>query len=352
MTQKSNSVTIRDVARQAKVSVATVSRYINHSATVSKEVGKRLDKVMTNLQYTPHAAARHLASRKTHIVGLLLTNMHNVFFGPMVSGVESAVRENGYNLIVATYLPNSHKDGNVPPIGPHNTDGLIVFANSLQGQQLKQLYEKHFPVVLVHRTPPESLPLPYVTVENKAATRRLIDHLIEVHGRRRIMFLRGPADQEDSRWRELGYQASLAAHDLPYDPHLILNGGFERDIAYAAMKEFLAGPHPDFDAVFSGDDDAALGSMLALQEAGLRIPEDIALVGFDDQKLSAFLTPQLTTVRAPTEVVGRVAGDHLFALLKGATVNRATLLPTDIILRRSCGCITAPSDSKGGDHRE
>jgi LacI family transcriptional regulator len=352
MTQKSNSVTIRDVARQAKVSVATVSRYINHSAPVSKAVGKRLDKVMTNLQYTPHAAARHLASRKTQIIGLLLTNMHNVFFGPMVSGVESAVRENGYNLIVATYLPNSHKDGNVPPIGPHNTDGLIVFANSLQGQQLKQLYEKHFPVVLVHRTPPESLPLPYVTVENKAATRRLIDHLIEVHGRRRIMFLRGPADQEDSRWRELGYQASLAAHDLPYDPHLILNGGFERDIAYAAMKEFLAGPHPDFDAVFSGDDDAALGSMLALQEAGLRIPEDIALVGFDDQKLSAFLTPQLTTVRAPTEVVGRVAGDHLFALLQGATVNRATLLPTDIILRRSCGCTTAPSDSKGGDHRE
>jgi len=352
MTQKSNSVTIRDVARQGKVSVATVSRYINRSAPVSSAVAKRLEKVMTNLQYTPHAAARHLASRKTYIIGLLLTNMHNVFFGPMVSGVESAVRENGYNLIVATYLPNSHKEGNLPPIGPHNTDGLIVFANSLQGQQLKQLGEKHFPVVLVHRTPPESLPIPYVTVENKAATRRLIDHLIEVHGRRRIMFLRGPADQEDSRWRELGYQASLAAHDLPYDPHLILTGGFERDIAFGAMKEFLAGPHPAFDAVFAGDDEAAYGGMLALQEAGVRIPEDVSLVGFDDQTLSAFLTPQLTTVRAPTEAVGRVAGEHLFALLQGATVNRATLLPTEIILRRSCGCCGAPGDSKGGDHRE
>ncbi|MGD0610969.1 MAG: LacI family DNA-binding transcriptional regulator [Anaerolineales bacterium] len=352
MTQKSNSVTIREVARQAKVSVATVSRYINRSAPVSNGVAKRLEKVMTNLQYSPHAAARHLASRKTHVVGLLLTNMHNVFFGPMVSGVESAVRENGYNLIVATYLPNVHKDGNLPPIGPHNTDGLIVFANSLQVHQLKQLYEKHFPVVLVHRTPPDSLPIPYVTVENKAATRRLIDHLIEAHGRSRIMFLRGPAYQEDSRWRELGYQASLAAHNLPYDPHLILNGGFERDIAYIAMQEFLSGPHPDFDAIFAGDDDAAYGSLLALQGAGLRVPEDISLVGFDDQKLSAFLTPQLTTVRAPTEAVGRVAGEHLFALLRGATVNRATLLPTDIILRRSCGCAAGINSPSGGDHRE
>jgi LacI family transcriptional regulator len=352
MTQKSNSVTIRDVARQAKVSVATVSRYINNSAPVSGEVGKRLDKVMTNLQYTPHAAARHLASRKTRVIGLLLTNMHNVFFGPLLSGVESAVRENGYNLIVATYLPNRHNDGNPPPIGPHNTDGLIVFANSLLANQIKLLFEKNFPIVLVHRTPPESLPIPYVTVENKAATRRLIDHLIEVHGRRRIMFLRGPATQEDSRWRELGYQTSLSAHDIPYDPSLILNGGFERDIAYAAMKEFLAGPHPDFDAVFSGDDEAAHGTLLALQDAGLRVPEDISLVGFDDQSLSAFLTPQLTTVRAPTEAVGRVAGDHLFALLRGATVNRATLLPTDIILRRSCGCDAGPSDLQGGDHRE
>lgn len=177
-----------------------------------------------------------------------------------------------------------------------------------------------------------------MTVENKAATHRLIDHLIEVHGKRRIIFLRGPANQEDSAWRELGYKASLETHKIPFDPRLILRGGFERDIAYKAMKEFLENDHLDFDAVFSGDDEAAIGTLTALQEAGYRVPEQISVVGFDDQKLSAFLNPPLTTIRAPTEAVGRAAAGYIFALLEGSPVNPVTLLPAEIILRRSCGC--------------
>src|SRR5271157_1274236 len=337
MTQKSNSVTIRDVAREAGVSVATVSRYINRTTPVSTEAAERLERVMVNLHYLPHAAARHLATRKTRVIGLLLTNMHNEFFGPLLNGIESAVRENGYNLLVATYRANNYNDGQ-PPIGPHNTDGLLVFADSLDERQLDQLHEKNFPVVLIHRTPPNTLPIPCVTVENKAATHKLIDHLIEVHGKRHIIFLQGPANQEDSRWRQLGYKASLEAHNIPFNPRLILRGEFEQDVAYKAMKEFLVNDHPDFDAVFSGDDEAAIGTLMALQEAGYRVPERISVVGFDDQKLSAFLSPPLTTVRAPTEAVGRAAGEHIFAILQGSPINPVTLLPTEIILRRSCGC--------------
>ena len=107
MTRRSSSVTIRDVARQAGVSVATVSRYINQNAPVSPEVGERLDQVMTELRYVPHAAARHLASRKTRVIGLLLNNLHNDFFVPLLNGVEAVVRQKGYNLIVATYHANS-----------------------------------------------------------------------------------------------------------------------------------------------------------------------------------------------------------------------------------------------------
>src|SRR5512134_171539 len=124
MTRRSSSVTIRDVARQASVSVATVSRYINQNAPVSPEVAERLDKVMAELRYVPHAAARHLASRKTRVVGLLLNNLHNDFFVPLLNGVEAVTREKGYNLIIATYHASS-RDHMQPPIGPHNTDGLL-----------------------------------------------------------------------------------------------------------------------------------------------------------------------------------------------------------------------------------
>ena len=338
MTKRSSSITIRDVAQKADVSVATVSRYINQNAAISPAVVERIEKVMLELNYVPHAAARHLASRKTRVIGLLLTNMHNDFFGPLLSGIETVVRKKGYNLIVATYNHITDGDSDQTPIGIHNSDGLLAFANSLSDNQLRKFYEKKFPIVLIHRTPPADLPIPYVTVENRDATRRLTDHLIEVHGRRNIMFMQGPDDQEDSRWREAGFHASLQAHDLEIDPHLVLQGGFERDIAESAMREFITSDHPDFDAVFAGDDDAAIGALIALKDAGIRVPEEVSVAGFDDQKSSSFLNPPLTTVRAPTELVGKAAGENIFALLEGSPVDPVTLLPTDIIFRHSCGC--------------
>src|ERR671926_218616 len=146
MTRRSSSVTIRDVARQAGVSVATVSRYINRNAPVSAEVGERLSRVMTDLRYVPHAAARHLASRKTRVVGLLLNNLHNDFFVPLLNGVEAVVRQKEYNLIIATYHANN-RDHMQPPIGPHNTDGLLVFADGLVDEDLASLNSKGFPMV-------------------------------------------------------------------------------------------------------------------------------------------------------------------------------------------------------------
>jgi DNA-binding LacI/PurR family transcriptional regulator len=338
MTRRSSSVTIRDVAKQAGVSVATVSRYINRNVPVSAEVADRLDKVMAELKYMPHAAARHLASRKTRVVGLLLTNMHNDFFAPLLNGTEQVVRKHGYNLLVATYHSDS-RDSVPPPIGPHNTDGLLVFADSLTDEDLSKLHEMEFPIVLIHRTPPSNLPLPSVTVENKSATHRLVEHLIVQHNKKRILLLRGPMNQEDSYWRENGYRSALEANGIPFDEKLVLVGDFEREIAYKALNQFLAnGERVPFDAVFAGDDDAAIGVINALTDNGYRVPEDIAVVGFDDLRLSAFLNPPLTTVRAPTETVGQIAAERLFGLLRNEVSNGLTLLPTEIIIRRSCGC--------------
>ncbi len=339
MTRRSSSVTIRDVARQAGVSVATVSRYINQNVPVSPEVAERLQKVLTTLKYVPHAAARHLASRKTRVVGLLLNNLHNDFFVPLLNGVEAVIRRKGYNLIVATYHATS-REYSQPPIGPHNTDGLLVFSDGLVDHDLVNLYNNGFPMILVHRSAPPALPIPSITVENVEVTQKLVDHLIKVHNKKRVLFLRGPIHQEDLFKRELGYRKALECNGIAFDEDLVLNGEFERNIAYQVMDHFLGnGRRVAFDAVFTGDDDAAIGVLRALHQHGLKVPEEIAVIGFDDLGFAPFLNPPLTTVRAPTEMVGRMAAERLFAILEDQPANETTVvLPTEIIYRRSCGC--------------
>jgi LacI family transcriptional regulator len=338
MTRRSDSVTIRDVAKHAAVSVATISRFINQNAPVSQEAAERIQQVMLDLNYKPHAAARHLATRRMQTIGLVLHNMHTDFFAPLLSGIESVVNANQYNLLVATYKSPRGKKSQ-PPVGPHNTDGMLVFADSLSEEHLAQLCRDKFPLVLIHRTPPVNLNIPFVTVENKAATHQIIDHLIEVHKRRCILFLRGPHEQEDSQWREQGYRDSLASHGIPFDAKLMIDCEFSGEIAYLKIKQLLAENTIHFDAIFTGDDDAAIGALTALHETDLLIPEDVSVAGFDDSRLSSFLNPPLTTVRAPTQEVGRCAAGLLFNLIKDQPAEPVTLLPTELIIRRSCGCL-------------
>src|SRR5258706_836024 len=338
MTIKSDSVTIREVAQKAGVSVATVSRYINRNAPISKDVAERLKQVMTELRYVPDAAARQLASQKTRVVGLLLNTLHNDFFVPLLNGIEAVVRKHEYNLVIATYLIGSREMP--PPIGPHNTDGMLVFSDGLSDDDLISLNDRKFPMVLVNGTLPASVKIPSVTVENKKISFELVNHLIKVHGRKRIMLLRGPLHQEDSHWREIGYRSALEANGIPFDESLVLNGDFERHTARKVLNEFIAAEkHVSFDAIFTGDDDAAIGVLTSLRENSYRIPEDVSVVGFDDLGFSAFLTPPLTTVSAPTETVGRIAAERLFSLFdKQYPEEDVMLLPTELIIRRSCGC--------------
>jgi DNA-binding LacI/PurR family transcriptional regulator len=333
---KSTSATIRDVAREARVSVATVSRYLNQNASVSPEVVARLETVMAELNYAPHATARKLATHKTYTIGLLLTDIHGDFFAPLFSGIESVTSENGFDLLISTRQPERRK-GTSHPLGPHNTDGLLIFADSLDAQGLTQLHTKGFPMVLIHQSPPEPLEIPCVTVENKAASRKIVEHLIEVHRKRHIVFLSGPQEQEDSRWRELGYRQALNTHGIPFDPDLVVPGEFDRNVAQTSIRN-LINHRVRFDAVFSGDDEAAVGVLSALHEAGILIPDDVSVVGFDDQRMSPYLTPPLTTVRAPTEEVGREAARQLIRFIHGQELTPLTLLPTEIVIRRSCGC--------------
>lgn len=335
--RKPSSVTIFDVAKRAGISPATVSRVLNQTAVVAPETVARVQAAMAELKYVPRTAARNLASRKTNTLGLLLTDIHGDFFVPLLSGIESAVREAGFDLLISTSGRPTPRSEFPRSLGAHNTDGLLVFADSLGEAGLAHCYEQSVPMVLIHQSPPSSMDIPCVTVENKAASRKIVEHLIEAHGRRRIIFLKGPEGQEDSYWREMGYREALQTHDIPFDPNLLAPGEFDRDVAAASVRNLLAAG-VEMDAIFSGDDEAAVGVLEALQAAGKRVPQDVAVVGFDDQRLSAYLTPPLTTVRAPTERVGYEAAQQLVKLIRTGQADRLTLLSTEIIIRRSCGC--------------
>ena len=317
--------------------MATVSRYINKNAPVSNEISARIQQVMDGLGYVPLLAAQHLATRKTGTVGLLSFTVEYGYFGPLVCGLEEVLKENGYNLLVATFSADRN-DKVTPPIGPHNTDGVVVFENTLSEERLAEWYKLQFPTVLVHRTPPASIPIPCVMVENRTSSYNLVEHLIEAHGRRRIVFVCTPDHPEDSHHRELGYKAALKAHSIAYDPNLVIVGKYDRKAARQAIGDFLLNNPPCFDAVFADDDDLAMSVISALQKAGINVPGDVSVVGFDDQRFASLLASPLTTVHAPTEQVGQVAGRQILKLLQGQPADRMTVLPTDVVIRQSCGC--------------
>jgi LacI family transcriptional regulator len=331
--------TIADVARKADVSIATVSRVINGTAPVDKVTAERVQAAIDELNYFPHEAARTLASRKTNTIGLLLPEIGGAFFQPLMRGVEAGAGERGYNLLIhTTQMPRPEKTPR-RPLGEHNTDGLLIFTDSVDLHELKRLNSINFPVVLLHQTPPKTIDIPYITIENRSGAQKIVEHLITVHNRRRIIFLQGPEGHEDSGLREKGYRDALKAHGLTFDPTLVTRGGFNRDEARGTVEQFLLAGL-DFDAVFSGDDDSAVGVLQALRQAGKQVPEEIAVVGFDDQIFASTLTPPLTTVRAPTEQVGREAIHVLLRMIRGESVTLCNVLPTELVIRESCGCLT------------
>jgi LacI family transcriptional regulator len=335
MKKSKNSPTIRDVARLAGVSVATISRYLNQSAPLSSETAERVQAAMREFNYSPHPAARSLATSRTNTIGLVMSDITGDFFAPLIEGVAATISEQNYNLLIFT--SSLAKRPNSRLLGPMYTDGLLVFWDSLEEQDLVSLYVSDQPIVLIHRSPPRGVRIPVVTIENKAASRGAVDHLIEVHHRRRIVMLRGPEGNEDAYWRETGYRYSLTSHGISVDEKMVTPGNFDRFTSQESIRTLIrAGIQ--FDAVFTGDDDAAIGALAALKEAGIEVPGQVSVIGFDDQRLAPFLTPPLTTIHAPTDLVGATAARQLLKIIRNEPVEPEILLPTELILRSSCGC--------------
>lgn len=337
MTSKTTSPTISDVAERAGVSIATVSRVLNGTTPVHPEKAERVRMAIDELQFVPRTAARVLASKRTNTIGLVLPEISGAFFSPMLRGIESEAHEIDHDLLIHSMHVLSSEKPHTSPLGEHNTDGLIVFTGGLDEKQLSRLHRLNFPIVLLHQTPPESINVPVITIENKDGALMLINHLIEVHGRRRIVYLQGAEGHEDSAWRERGYRESLEAHSIPFDPNLIGTGGFESQEAFATIQEMIL-DGVEFDAVFAGDDDAAMGVYRALKMANRLIPNDVSVVGFDDIPFAQYMSPPLTTVHAPIEEVGREAIRQLKCLMDGRQAQALILMRTELVIRESCGC--------------
>jgi LacI family transcriptional regulator len=335
MKKTNRAPTNRDVARLAGVSVASISRYLNHTAPLTQETAERIRQAMEALNYVPHPVARSLATNRTNTIGIVLNDIGGDFFTPLLDGLIETTEAQNYNLLIFTSKRSGHYSRVL--LGPIYTDGLIVFLDSLGQEDLEHLHSIGHPIVLIHQSAPSGMEIPLVTVENKAASFRIVSHLIENHGRKRVALLKGPQGNEDAYWRETGYREALNAHNIAFDEALIAPGDFDRSVSQASVQQLIQSGVP-FDAIFTGDDEAAIGALRALADAGIRVPEQVAVVGFDDQQLAPFLTPPLTTIHAPTQLVGATAARQLIRLINGETVEPEILLPTELVFRSSCGC--------------
>ena len=331
------NATIRDVARLAGVSVATVSRFFNNAALLAPDTAERVRQAMESLHFVPHPVARNLATSRTNTIGLLLLDIGGSFYTPLLRGIERVSSEAGFDLLIHSTRSSHGSQNPRRALTEHNTDGLLIFIDALDTRELSRLNQIGFPVVLMHQSSPPDLNIPTVTIENMVGTRQVIEHLIVEHNRRHIVFLRGPEGNEDSEARAKGYRSALKKHNIAFDPSLVKVGGYESEIAYQVIVDLIR-QQVDFDAVFTGDDDSAIGVLQALKEFGIEVPTQVSVAGFDDSIFARLLTPSLTTVRAPIEEVGSEAVKQLIHLIRGEISTPRTVLPTTLVIRDSCGC--------------
>jgi LacI family transcriptional regulator len=344
----SGRATIHDVATAAGVSVATVSRFLNGTGRVSPEVSARLRDAIARLEFVANPLARSLSLNRTSTLGLLFPEISGPFFAQSLRGIEAAAGAAGYNLLIYARSAQAAGQPASIPIGRRNADGLLIMSDAVPDDYLRALHAAGVPLVLVYRSIAD-LVLPAVTVENRGGVRRLVGHLVGL-GRRRIALITGPRDNQDSQERERGYHEGLAEHGLAFDPALVVAGNFSEETGAAGARELLARfpdmrkppgkgrKQPAFTAIVAGDDETAIGAIAALRAAGLRVPEDVAVVGFDDIAPSRYVQPALTTARAPTEQVGREAVRLLLDAIAGAPAPAEPLrLPVELVVRASCG---------------
>lgn len=329
--------TIKDVAREAGVSVATVSRALNGAENVLPHTRQRILDVARELRYAPSGAARSLITRRTDTVGALLPDLHGEFFSELIRGIDQAARARGLHLLLSSSHDDVHEAAAALRAMNGRVDGLIVMSPHADDDFLSQNLPPTLPAVLLN-SGVQGARQPVFAVDNFGGARAMTEHLVG-SGRRRIAFLGGPAGNFEAQERRRGYEAGLPAGSRP----VLLSGDFSEQSGHAAgaaLAALAAGERPD--ALFCANDMMAVGALHAFADAGLRVPDDIALAGFDDIPLARYMRPALSTVRVPIAAMGTKALDALADALDVGDRSRAlaqpprTVIPVELVVRESC----------------
>jgi LacI family transcriptional regulator, repressor for deo operon, udp, cdd, tsx, nupC, and nupG len=327
---------IQDVARLADVSTATVSRALATPDRVSPEARARVLEAIAKTGYVPNPAARSLRSQKTFMVLVVLPDLSNTFFSKILRGIEETLFEAGYGMIISDLDGSPEKEAHFAAFtAAGRVDGAILLNGHLFGQSREgegQPARIKIPLVAVCEAIPGA-DIPQIEIDNRAAAYGMTQHLASL-GHRSIAYVSGPASNILERERFQGFKDGLETAGLPFDPALVLPGDYTIEAGVRAGQDLVArSTRPT--AVFCTSDEMAIGLMRTLFSAGLRVPEDISVAGFDDIEFAAVAEPPLTTIHQPRRELGQAAASALIELLQGRSSPKRIRLETELVIRDS-----------------
>jgi LacI family transcriptional regulator len=338
-------VTIRDVAREAGVSVATVSRVMNDSGPVSEGARARILEIADRLRYAPNEAARTLISSRTSTLGVILPDLHGEFFSEVIRGLDQAAKTSGFHLLVS----GSHNDGAETEAALRamrgRVDGLVVMAPDANAAGLAGWIPDGVPVVLLN-CPTVDRRADSIEIDNYGGAYAMVQHLAGPM-RRRVGVITGTPNNRDAAERLRGYREALRDLGVERCREWELGGNFTEASGYEAARRFVAlEPRPE--ALFASNDSMAIGALSALREAGLRVPEDVAVGGFDDIPMARYTNPPLTSVRVRMGELGARAVGRLVLAVgeKGRHVPSRETLSTELVARSSSGSAGERSEGR------
>lgn len=328
---KSGPVTLERVAKLAGVSPSTVSRILNGTAVVSDEKRKAIDEAIAELGFVPNPVARGLAGGRTLSIGVVTQAIDSPFYGPALRGIEDELDSAGYSPLFVSAHWNPTTEGRcIDVLRSRRVDGLIVLNGRLSDQALKNT-AKHLPIVVTGRTI-KGAGLFALNFDNFAGGVLATEHLIAL-GHRKIAFISGDTAHPDANERLRGYTTALEKAGIPFDAHLVVPGDYQVDSGVAATDQLLASRRK-FTALFCANDQMAYGAALSLHRKGLRIPEDVSLIGFDDIYHSLYVAPPLSTIHQPAYEMGRLTASSILQMLAGNKPT-ATMPAPELIIRES-----------------
>jgi LacI family repressor for deo operon, udp, cdd, tsx, nupC, and nupG len=322
--------TVKEIASIAKVSVATVSRALQRPELVSEATRLRIHEVVKRLGYTPNALARNLRTARTRLVVALLPDITNPFFSEVIRGIEQVAHENGYSVLLGeTQSSLVREQAYADMVAGRQADGIITMSHRVPAIPI----DGRLPVVNACEYVRDSN-ISSVYIDNVAAAGAAVDYLVTL-GHRDIAFIAGPSSSPICVDREQGYRLALQRATIPADPALTAIGDFSIEAGERAIERLLS-QGKSFSAVFCSNDEMAIGAMRALISHGLRVPEDISVVGFDDIRYARYTSPSLTTIAQPKNALGREAMTMLIELLNDPEVPpRKRVLSADLVVRGS-----------------